>query len=82
MRNGSLLCLIEVQGIQHYVDTGTIGIGKQQREITDPMKREYCTKHNIPLYEIRYDEDKLKKINDISMKYMLIPCQAQETVKV
>lgn len=30
--------------------------GKQQREITDPMKREYCKAHNIALYEIRYDE--------------------------
>lgn len=47
--------LIEFQGIQHYKDFGWFG--KQQREITDPMKKEYCKEHNIPLYEIRYDED-------------------------
>ncbi len=55
--------LIEYQGKQHYVDCGEFG--RLQREITDQMKKDYCSKNNIPLYEIRYDsnvEDELNKI--------------------
>ena len=34
--------------------------GKLQRENSDPKKREYCQKNNIPLIEIPYtDYDKL-----------------------
>lgn len=55
--------LIEYQGLQHYIDRGKFG--KQQREVTDSMKREYCAAHNIPLYEIRYDEDIPTRINEI-----------------
>ena len=41
------------------------GFGKQQREITDLQKREYCNKKNIKLYEIKYDEDIYNKIEYI-----------------
>ena len=57
-------CLIEYQGIQHYVSFPN-GFGDQQRLITDPMKREYCKKKSIPLYEIRYDEDLEKRLSEI-----------------
>lgn len=53
--NNKLQYLIEYQGEQHYVDAGKFG--KQQREITDPAKKQYCQDHHIKLYEIRYDQD-------------------------
>ncbi len=56
--NDCVLYLIEFQGIQHYEKCGRWNeFGKQQREITDAMKKEYCKNNNIPLYEIRYDEN-------------------------
>lgn len=59
-----MLFLIEYQGIQHYKEMEN-GFGKQQREITDLQKREYCNKKNIKLYEIKYDEDIYNKIEYI-----------------
>ncbi len=55
--------LLEYQGEQHYYDCGYFG--KQQREITDPMKRKYCSTNNIKLFEIRFDDDIKKKLDDI-----------------
>lgn len=46
--------LIEYQGIQHLYNND---FGQQQREITDDMKKIYCNKKNIPLYEIWYNEN-------------------------
>lgn len=48
--------LIEYQGIQHY-EKQSNGFGDYVREVTDPLKKKYCSKNNISLYEIRYDED-------------------------
>ena len=39
--------------------------GKYQREITDPLKKWYCKKKRIPLYEIRYDEDTISRLIEI-----------------
>lgn len=50
-----LKCLIEYQGEQHAIVKGNFG--RQQREETDQLKREYCQKKNIPLFEIWYNED-------------------------
>ena len=52
--DGSLNCLIEFQGPQHDPDKAEQHgeFGKQQREVTDKQKREYCLAHDIPLYEI------------------------------
>jgi hypothetical protein len=58
-----LLALIEYQGLQHYVDTGWFG--KQQREVTDALKKEYCQQNNIKLFEIRYDENIEEACNTI-----------------
>lgn len=58
-----LKCLIEYQGIQHYKDFGKFGA--LQREETDELKRIYCKKHNISLYEIRYDENIKEKLIEI-----------------
>lgn len=52
----NLVALIEYQGQQHYEPRINDLWGKQQRETTDSMKKEYCSAHNIPLFEIKYDE--------------------------
>ena len=53
--DGSIKCLIEYQGIQHFQAKNNFG--KLQRDETDSLKRNYCKQHGIRLYEIRYDED-------------------------
>ena len=63
--NDNLLCLIEIQGLQHYKPRKNSDFGEFQREETDKLKREYCFAHNIPLYEIKYDEDYEKRIYEI-----------------
>ena len=57
MYKGELKCLIEYQGQQHYKEVGWKNFGSMQRQHTDKIKRLYCKQHNIPLYEIRYDEN-------------------------
>lgn len=61
LKDKKAIALIEYQGIQHYKeyekDKANANFGKYQREVSDPMKKEFCEKHNIPLFEIRYDED-------------------------
>ena len=39
--------------------------GKQQREVTDKIKKEYCAKNNIELIEIKYDEDIISSLKHI-----------------
>ena len=58
------LVLIEYQGIQHYQPQSN-HFGDYQREITDPLKREYCRKNNIRLYEIPFDADLQDEITKI-----------------
>ena len=63
--NYNLIFLIEYQGMQHYTPTSRNGFGDQQRLITDDMKRNFCSKYNITLYEIRYDENIEERLNTI-----------------
>lgn len=63
--DNNLVCLIEHYGIQHYKDGSTIGFGKQQREVTDKIKQDYCKEHNIPLYIISYKENIKDRLNAI-----------------
>ena len=58
----NLICLIEYQGLQHYINGD---YGRTQREITDPQKKEYCKKNNIPLYEIKYNDNIDQKLDEI-----------------
>lgn len=72
----NLMCLIEYQGQQHYDDSYG-WFGEQQRSETDGLKREYCQIHNIPLFEIKFDEDIENSINNILSKFKInksIPC--------
>jgi hypothetical protein len=57
--NNDVIMLVEYQGEQHYVDCGSFG--SYQREYSDKVKKEYCKTHNIPLFEIRFD-DELKSV--------------------
>lgn len=63
--DGNLLCLIEFQGKQHYEKSSNSNFGDLQRRITDQMKKEYCLKNNIVLYEIKYTENIEEKLDEI-----------------
>lgn len=62
-KTDNLIGMIEFQGIQHYKDFKNFG--KMQREVTDEQKRIYCSTNNIPLFEIRYDDNIEKAIKQI-----------------
>ncbi|MBQ9885933.1 MAG: zinc-ribbon domain-containing protein [Lachnospiraceae bacterium] len=62
--DGSIKCLIECQGEQHYKPVEEFG-GNAQFEIqqlNDKLKRNYAMEHNIPLYEISYKEKKYENV--------------------
>ena len=63
--NSVLKCLIEYQGEQHFDDYNHGEFGKQQREVTDIQKREYCKNNNIKLFEIKYNENINDRVDDI-----------------
>ena len=67
--NNNLLYLIEYQGIQHFIDKGDFG--KKQREGTDLLKILYCKDKNIPLYEIKYNENIEERLIEIINKNLL-----------
>lgn len=69
----TLKMLVEFQGKQHYLENCLFG--KEQREITDKIKKEYCRSHNIPLFEITYKDNITEKINELMSLIMPIPCQ-------
>lgn len=52
--DGSIKCLIEYQGIQHYDLNSLHGNWKNSPQVHDQMKRDYCKKNNITLIEIPY----------------------------
>lgn len=52
--DGSIKCLVEYQGIQHYQPEVLHGSWKNTPQEHDQMKKEYCKKKNIPLIEIPY----------------------------
>lgn len=62
--NDGNVILIEYQGIQHFIPQQD-HFGDYQREITDPLKKEYCNKNQIRLYEITYQDDTIAKLNEI-----------------
>lgn len=69
---------IEVNGRQHY--TAKEGSwGYYQRTVSDPLKRKYFLRKNIPLFEIKITENisqTVKKISSYYQTVMSIPCQA------
>lgn len=65
--DGSLRCLIEYHGKQHFEPIEFFGgleaFKKQQKR--DKIKRDYCMKNNIKLYTFSYKEDLIKKLEEI-----------------
>lgn len=65
--DGSILCLIECQGEQHYKPVDEFG-GRTQFESqikNDELKREYAQKHHIELVEISYKDKKYERVSEI-----------------
>lgn len=65
--DGSLRCLIEYQGKQHFEPRSKFGGIKAFEYIVtnDKIKRDYCKRNNIKLYIISYKEDLIKKLEEI-----------------
>ena len=65
LKNGNVKYLIEHQGEQHYTESNwhTETLAEH-----DKMKKEYCQKNNIPLYEIKYNDNLEEKILTILEK--------------
>lgn len=69
LSKNNLIGLIEFQGQQHYQPIEHFG-GEQNfliRQKYDQQKREYCEQNNIPLLEIKYDENNFK---DLIIKFL------------
>ena len=65
-KDDQLIGLIEYQGIQHEkAMPNDPYFGQYQREYSDNAKREYCKAHNIPLFEIWYDENIVNTLGKI-----------------
>lgn len=65
--NGTISCLIECQGEQHYMPVNEFG-GEIQYSIqtnNDQLKRAYATEHNIKLIEISYKDKDYDRIEEI-----------------
>ena len=63
--------LIEHQGQQHFYekkDPFYKEFGRVQKEITDKLKKDYCKKHGIPLYETFFNEDYISHVNSILLE--------------
>lgn len=58
---------IEYNGRQHYESVDLFGgkLGFESTKKRDNIKKEYCLNNNIPLIEIKYDEDIEEKLNHL-----------------
>lgn len=63
--NNNLIGLLEYQGKQHYEPQPNSDFGKYQREVSDGLKKQYCTNNNIILFEITYLDDIQKSVSKI-----------------
>ncbi|MBR6419215.1 MAG: zinc-ribbon domain-containing protein [Oscillospiraceae bacterium] len=68
--DGSIRCLIECQGEQHYKPVEEFGGATQYyvQKQNDRLKREYAQKHGIRLIEISYKSKQIDKIQSILEK--------------
>ena len=64
--NKNLLGLIEHQGEQHF--NKNVNWHTETLEQHDKMKKEYCIKNNIQLFEILYNENLEEKLKEILLK--------------
>lgn len=72
-KDHNLKFLVEFQGIQHRLNAfQKIECVFAKDLERDKKKKDYCKNHNIPLYEIWYDENLFKKLDEILIKEGLI----------
>ena len=66
--------LIEVQGIQHFepVERFRGQKGFEDRQKRDQIKRDWCKENNVPLIEIRYDENINEVLEDKLLGTLLV----------
>ncbi|WP_050780587.1 zinc-ribbon domain-containing protein [Bacillus pseudomycoides] len=78
--NGSLQCLIEFDGIQHFKPLEVFGgkEGFEYRKLCDQIKNDYCIKNNIPLLRIKYTA--LGMIGEILERFMKNPSSMNDTL--
>ena len=72
--DGTVICLIECQGEQHYKPVDEFG-GRNQFESqikNDELKREYAQKHHIELVEISYKDKKFERVSEILQSHGII----------
>lgn len=72
--DGTIKCLLECQGEQHYKPIEEFG-GKKQfenQQKNDELKRKYASKHKMTLLEISYKEKKYEKIKEFLQKNAII----------
>ena len=72
--DGSINCLIECQGEQHYQPVDEFGGENQYKTqiINDDLKRKYAKEHNYKLLEIPYTEKNIESIKNILEKNSII----------
>lgn len=73
-KDGSIKCLIECQGEQHFKPVEEFG-GEAQFQIqvkNDSLKRQYAKKHNTKLVEISYKTKKIEQIEEILKRENII----------
>ena len=78
-RNDGSFFLVEHQGEQHFNDKSWY-FGREQREKTDKIKKNYCATHGITLYETFYDEDYMAQFEKIVSSELNKECDAYEGV--
>ena len=74
-KDGSLRCLIECNGEQHYKSVPEFGGERafQIQEKNDDLKRLYAEEHGIPLIVIPYKTKKIEQIQSILVKHGILP---------
>jgi len=72
--NGSIKCLVECQGIQHYEPVKEFGGSSQfEHQVeNDKLKLEYANRRNIPLIQIPYTCNTYEKEVDFLRKHAVI----------
>ena len=73
-KNNNLLFLIEYNGIQHFKFVKHFHVnvsGFENEQMRDKLKKEYCIRNNIFLYNIKYTENIEDKIIEILKKFNL-----------
>lgn len=67
-KDDKLICLIEYDGEQHYVNDNRLNVffgNFEERHRRDLIKDKYCEDNSITLFRIRFDENVKEKMEDV-----------------